>query len=82
VLAAHGLVNTEEKRRGVADLGGQIVSSLGYDERWAMSASKVLIEKCLITTQELGVPGREALVRLARLVVIRHRGGRAGRRAS
>jgi Nitrile hydratase beta subunit len=54
VLDAHKLVNTEEKRRGVEDLGGQIISSLTYYERWAVSASKVLIEKGLITSEELG----------------------------
>ncbi|MEU1369211.1 nitrile hydratase [Streptomyces sp. NPDC005803] len=54
VLAAHKLVNTEEKRRGVEDLGGQIIGELTYYERWAVSASKVLIEKGVITTQELG----------------------------
>lgn len=54
VLDVHKLVNTEEKRRGVEDLGGQIIGSLGYYERWAVSASKVLLEKRLITAEELG----------------------------
>lgn len=54
VMDVHKLVNTEEKRRGVEDLGGQIIGALGYYERWAVSASKVLIAKGIITSEELG----------------------------
>lgn len=54
VLDVHKLVNTEEKRRGVEDLGSQIIGSLSYYERWAVSASKVLVEKGVITSEELG----------------------------
>lgn len=54
VLDVHKLVNTEEKRRGVEDLGGQIIGALTYYERWAVSAAKVLVEKGLITSEELG----------------------------
>jgi hypothetical protein len=54
VLDAHKLVNTEEKRRGVEDLGGQIIGALTCYERWAVSAAKVLVEKGLITSEELG----------------------------
>jgi hypothetical protein len=54
VLDVHKLVNTEEKRRGVEDLGGQIIGSLTYYERWAVAASQVLMEKGLITSEELG----------------------------
>lgn len=54
VLDVHKLVNTEEKRRAVEDLGGQIIGALTYYERWAVAAAKVLVEKGLITSQELG----------------------------
>jgi Nitrile hydratase beta subunit len=54
VLDVHKLVNTEEKRRAVEDLGGQIIGSLTYYERWAVAASQVLMEKGLITSEELG----------------------------
>jgi len=51
VLDVHKLVNTEEKRRAVEDLGGQIIGSLTYHERWAVAASQVLMEKGLITSE-------------------------------
>jgi hypothetical protein len=54
VLDAHKLVNTEEKRRGVEDLGEVIIGSLSYYQRWAVSAAKILNEKGLATIQELG----------------------------
>jgi hypothetical protein len=54
VLDRHKLVNTEEKRRGVEDLGSEMVAKLTYYERWAVSASKVLIAKKIITAEELG----------------------------
>jgi hypothetical protein len=54
VLAAHKLVNTEEKRRGVEDMGEVIIGGLSYYQRWAVSAAKVLNEKGLVTTEELG----------------------------
>ena len=54
VLAARKLVNTEEKRRGVEDLGEVIIGSLTYYQRWAVSAAKVLNEKGLVTSEELG----------------------------
>ncbi len=64
VLDVHELVNTEEKRRGVEELGGQIIGALSYYERWAVSASKVLVEKRLITPQELGEKMAEVQRRL------------------
>ncbi|WP_326834795.1 hypothetical protein VSH64_07680 [Amycolatopsis rhabdoformis] len=64
VLAVHQLVNTEEKRRGVEDLGSEIIGKLTYYERWAVSASKVLIEKKIITSEELGKKMAEIRTRL------------------
>ncbi|MFH8535070.1 SH3-like domain-containing protein [Streptomyces tendae] len=69
VLAAHKLVNTEEKRRGVEDLGAQAIGELTYYERWAVSASKVLIEKGIITSEELGVRINEIRARLTEAAV-------------
>lgn len=64
VLNVHKLVNTEEKRRGVEDLGSEIISELTYYERWSVSASKVLIEKKIITSEELGKKMAEIRKRL------------------
>ena len=65
VLAARKLVNTEEKRRGVEDMGEVIIGSLTYYQRWAASAAKVLNEKGLVTTQELGRKMIEVRAQLA-----------------
>jgi hypothetical protein len=64
VLAGHKLVNTEEKRRGVEDLGSDLIGELTYYERWAVSASKVLIEKGVITSEELGAKMAEIRARM------------------
>jgi hypothetical protein len=53
LLASHGLVNTEEKRRGVDDLGRDIYDKLTYYEKWILSACNVLLGKGLISSEEL-----------------------------
>jgi len=53
ILDVHKLVNTEEKRRGVEDLGAEMVGKLTYYERWIVSAINVLLEKRIITPDEI-----------------------------
>ena len=53
VLDRYKLVNTEEKRRGVDDLGGEIYGHLTYYEKWIVSAVNVLLQKGLLTPDEL-----------------------------
>lgn len=64
VLDRHLLVNTEEKRRGVENLGGKLIATLSYYERWAVSAADVLIEKGILTSEELGVKMAQVCERL------------------
>jgi Nitrile hydratase beta subunit len=64
VLNDHLLVNTEEKRRGVENLGEKMIATLSYYERWAVSAADVLIEKGVLTSEELGVKMAEVRDRL------------------
>jgi hypothetical protein len=64
VLNDHLLVNTEEKRRGVENLGERMIATLSYYERWAVSAAEVLIEKGIITSEELGVKMADVRARL------------------
>ena len=45
ILDIHKIVNTEEKRRGVEDLGSEMIGKLTYYERWIVSAINVLLEK-------------------------------------
>ena len=54
VLDTHKLVNMEEKRRGVEEMGEVIIGTLSYYQKWAVSAAKILNEKGLVTTEELG----------------------------
>jgi hypothetical protein len=54
VLASRGVVSTEEKRRAVENLGGQAYDKLGYYERWVVAIAQVLIEKSVLTQDEIG----------------------------
>ena len=54
VLDFHKIINTEEKRRGVEALGSEMVSKLSYYERWMTAVARLLLEKGVLTTDELG----------------------------
>jgi hypothetical protein len=45
---------TDELRRGIEDLGPGVYDELNYYERWIASISNLLLEKGVITTDELG----------------------------
>ena len=53
ILDIHKIVNTEEKRRGVEDLGSEMIGKLTYYERWIVSAINVLLEKRVLTPDQL-----------------------------
>lgn len=53
VLAMKKIVNTEEKRRGVDELGSMIYDKLTYYEKWILSACNILLGKGVITSEEL-----------------------------
>ncbi len=53
VLAHYEIVNTEEKRRGVDDLGGEIYARLTYYEKWIVAAANVLMQKHVLTPDEI-----------------------------
>lgn len=48
------LLTVDELRRGIEDLGPGAYDELGYYERWISSATNILIEKGVITVDELG----------------------------
>jgi hypothetical protein len=59
------VVNVHELRRGIEALGSAEYDRLTYYERWIASIANVLVEKGVITTDELGrklaeVEAREA----------------------
>jgi hypothetical protein len=53
VLDFHKIVNTEEKRRGVEQLGSEMVGKLTYYERWIVAFANVLFQKSILTPDEL-----------------------------
>ncbi len=63
ILDVHKLVNTEEKRRGVEDLGAEKIGNLTYYERWIVSALNVLLQKQILTPDELARKTAEVAAR-------------------
>jgi Nitrile hydratase beta subunit len=53
VLDIHKIVNTEEKRRGIAALGAEMVEKLTYYERWIVAFADILLQKQILTPEEL-----------------------------
>jgi len=53
VLARKCVVNTEEKRRGVEELGRDIYDKLTYYEKWMLSACNILLAKGILTAEEV-----------------------------
>jgi hypothetical protein len=53
VLDYHKIVNTEEKRRGTENIGAEMVAKLSYYERWIVSAANVLLQKGILTPDEI-----------------------------
>lgn len=53
VLDRKRLVNTEEKRRGVEELGRDIYDQLTYYEKWILAASNILLTKGILSAEEL-----------------------------
>ena len=65
VLDFHKIINTEEKRRGVEALGGEMVSNLSYYERWIVAFANILFAKGVLTPTELAVKMDEVEARYA-----------------
>jgi hypothetical protein len=59
-----GVVSMEEKRRGIEDLGQTIYAGLTYYEKWALTAANRLMDKGLITQDELAKRMDEVRARL------------------
>lgn len=53
VLDFHKIINTEEKRRGVEQLGSEMIGKLTYYERWIVAFANILFEKEILTPDEL-----------------------------
>jgi len=66
VLDFHKIVNAEEKRRGVAALGTELIGKLSYYERWAAAFANILFQKQLLTPGELALKMDEVSARFKR----------------
>jgi hypothetical protein len=53
LLKDAGLVTTDELRRGIEGLSQEEYETLGYFERWVWSLEAILVEKGILTRQEL-----------------------------
>jgi len=60
VLREKQVINTDELRRGIEAIPLDEYRRLGYYERWSSSLEILLVEKGLLTTQE--IDGRSAAV--------------------
>jgi len=49
-----GLITVDEMRRGIESLGKEAYDKLKYYERWTASVTGVMLEKGVITANELG----------------------------
>lgn len=63
VLDFHKIINTEEKRRGVEQLGSELIGTLKYYERWIVAFANILFEKRILTPDELARKMEEVEVR-------------------
>ncbi len=53
VLDFHKIINTEEKRRGVEALGSELIGKLTYYERWIAAFANILLQKQILTPEDL-----------------------------
>ena len=66
VLDFHKIINAEEKRRGVAALGTELIGKLSYYERWVAAFANILFQKQLLTPEELAKKMDEVNARFKR----------------
>jgi hypothetical protein len=48
------VITVDELRRGIEQLGAEAYERMSYYERWVASITNVLLEKGVVTTDELG----------------------------
>ncbi|MDB5643922.1 MAG: putative nitrile hydratase, beta subunit [Hyphomicrobiales bacterium] len=65
VIGAKGIVTTHENRRYVEGLGDDAYETLTYYERWTAALARQMIEKNILTQDELDARVREIRARLA-----------------
>ena len=63
VLDFHKIINTEEKRRGVEQLGSDMIGKLTYYERWIVAFANILFQKAILTPEELALKMKDVEAR-------------------
>jgi hypothetical protein len=53
ILDFKKIINTEEKRRGISEMGSELVGTTNYFEKWILSAARVLLQKGILTPDEI-----------------------------
>ena len=54
LVGKHGVLSVDELRRGIEQLGEGAYSELGYYDRWIASITQNLLEKGVLTSDEIG----------------------------
>ena len=54
LCSKHDLLRVDEMRRSIEDLGPGAYDELSYYERWCASVTNILLQKGVITVDELG----------------------------
>jgi hypothetical protein len=63
ILDFHKIVNTEEERGGTENIGKEMVLSLSYYERWIVSAANILLQKGILTPDQIAEKTNEVAAR-------------------
>jgi hypothetical protein len=53
VLSSHGIMNGDELRRAIESLEPEEYGKLNYYERWITAIEKLIIEKGILTSEEI-----------------------------
>jgi hypothetical protein len=64
LLSAKGMKKTDENRRYIEMLGHDVYNTLNYYERWTASLSRMMIDKGVLTQDELDARVAEIRARL------------------
>ena len=64
LMAQKGYRKTDENRRYIEQLGHEVYDTLSYYERWTASLSRVLIDKGVLTQDEIDAKVAEVRARL------------------
>ena len=65
VIGAKGIVSTHENRRTIEQLGHDVYDTLNYYERWTASLQRQMVDKGILTQDEIDQRVAEVRKRLA-----------------